>query len=102
MAEARPMVTLADPQSSVQHGRHLGLMRNGVPAFSPMESKVLAAANLALGNDRSGIWIIGRSPTAILLANPAQPVRREDGDRVRFRRIARADHQALAPQVPHG
>ena len=77
------MVTFADPQSSVQHGRHLGLMRNGVPAFSPMESKVLAAPNLALGNDRSGIWIIGRSPTAMLLADPARPLRPKDGEGVR-------------------
>ena len=96
------MVPFAGPQSTVQDGRHPGLMRNGVPAFSPMDRKALAAANLTLGNDPSGIWIIGRSPNAILLADSAQPLRREDGDRVRFRRIARADHQALAPQVPHG
>ena len=83
MAEARPMVTLADPQSSVQHGRHLGLMRNGVPAFSPMDRKALAAANLAPGNDPSGIWIIAHSPTAMLLADPARPLRLKDGEGVR-------------------
>ena len=102
MAEASLMVTFAAPHTTVQDGRHLGLMRNGVPACGPMDRKALAAANLAPGNDPSGIWIIGRSPTAILLPDPARPLRREDGDRVRFRRIDRADHQALAPQVPHG
>ena len=96
------MITGAGPPTTVQDGRHPGPMRSGVPAFGPMDRKALAAASLAPGNDPSGIWIIGRSPTAILLADPARPLRREDGDRVRFRRIARADHQALAPQVPHG
>ena len=102
MADALLRVVSAGPQSTVQDGGRPGLMRYGVPAFGPLDSKVLAAASLALGNDRSGIWIIAHSPTAILLPDPARPLRREEGDPVRFRRIARADHQALAPQVPHG
>ena len=102
MADALLRVVSAGPQSTVQDGGRPGLMRYGVPASGPMDRKALAAASLAPGNDPSGIWIIGRSPTAILLPDPARPLRREDGDRVRFRRIDRADHQALAPQVPHG
>ena len=50
----------------------------------------------------TGWWIIGRSPTAILLPDPARPFLFDVGDRVRFRRIGRAEHEALAPQVPHG
>ena len=105
------MVTVAGPQSTVQDGRHPGLMRLGVPASGPMDRKALAAASLALGNDpgapridvspggpvRAGVsgslttavavggesptgwWIIAHSPTAMLLADPALPVRLEDG-----------------------
>ena len=102
MVEARLMITGAGLPTTAQDGRHPGLMRLGVPASGPLDRKALAAASLAPGNDPSGIWIIAHSPTAMLLADPAQPLRREDGDRVRFRRIGRADHQALAPQVPHG
>ena len=51
MAELGPMVTFAAPHTTVQDGRHLGLMRSGVPACGPMDRKALAAANLALGND---------------------------------------------------
>ena len=102
MADALLRVVSAGPHTTVQNGGRPGPMRSGVPAFGPLDRKALAAANLAPGNDRSGIWIIGRSATAMLLADPARPLRREEGDPVRFRRIPRADHQALAPQVPHG
>ena len=50
----------------------------------------------------TGWWIIGRSPTAILLPDPARPFLFDVGDRVQFRRITRVEHEALAPQVPHG
>ena len=50
----------------------------------------------------TGWWIIGRSPTAILLPDPARPFLFDVGDRVRFRRIGRAEHAALGGQVPHG
>ena len=51
----------------------------------------------------SGWWIIGRSPTAILLPDPARPFLFDVGDRVQFRRIGRAVHEAaLADRVRHG
>ena len=83
MVDALLRVVSAGPQSTVQDGGRPGLMRYGVPASGPLDSKMLAAASLALGNDRSGIWIIGRSPTAMLLADPARPLRLKDGEGVR-------------------
>ena len=51
----------------------------------------------------TGWWIIGRSPTAILLPDPARPFLFDVGDRVQFRRIGRAVHEAaLADRVRHG
>ena len=38
----------------------------------------------------TGWWIIGRSPTRVLTADPARPFLFDVGDRVRFRRIPRA------------
>lgn len=42
----------------------------------------------------TGWWIIGRSPTAILTADPAHPFLFDVGDKVRFRRISRAEYEA--------
>lgn len=42
----------------------------------------------------TGWWIIGRSPTAILTSEPAHPFLFDVGDKVRFRRISRADYEA--------
>lgn len=42
----------------------------------------------------TGWWIIGRSPTRILTADPARPFLFDVGDKVRFRRISRAEYEA--------
>ena len=42
----------------------------------------------------TGWWIIGRSPTRILRDDPARPFLFDVGDKVRFRRISRAEYQA--------
>ena len=42
----------------------------------------------------TGWWIIGRSPTRILTGDPARPFLFDVGDRVRFRRITRAEYGA--------
>ena len=42
----------------------------------------------------TGWWIIGRSPTPILLPDPAKPFLFDVGDRVRFNRIDRATFDA--------
>jgi inhibitor of KinA len=42
----------------------------------------------------TGWWIIGRSPTRILRDDPARPLLFDVGDKVRFRRISRAEYQA--------
>ncbi|WP_054006727.1 5-oxoprolinase subunit B family protein [Cypionkella psychrotolerans] len=42
----------------------------------------------------TGWWIIGRSPTAILTHDPARPFLFDVGDKVRFRRISRAEYEA--------
>ncbi|MES2433221.1 MAG: allophanate hydrolase subunit 1 [Pseudomonadota bacterium] len=42
----------------------------------------------------TGWWIIGRSPTRILTADPAHPFLFDVGDNVRFRRISRAEYEA--------
>lgn len=41
----------------------------------------------------TGWWIIGRSPTRILTADPARPFLFDIGDRVQFRRITRAESE---------
>ena len=41
----------------------------------------------------TGWWIIGRSPTAILTQDPARPFLFDVGDKVRFRRITRAEYE---------
>lgn len=40
----------------------------------------------------TGWWVIGRSPTKILTGNPDRPFLFDVGDRVRFRRINRAEY----------
>lgn len=42
----------------------------------------------------TGWWRIGRSPTRILRDDPARPFLFDVGDRVRFRRIGRAEYEA--------
>ncbi len=42
----------------------------------------------------TGWWIIGRSPTRILTADPTHPFLFDVGDRVQFRRITRAEFEA--------
>lgn len=42
----------------------------------------------------TGWWIIGRSPTRILTADPLRPFLFDVGDRVKFRRITRAAFEA--------
>ena len=42
----------------------------------------------------TGWWIIGRSPTRILTADPARPFLFDVGDKVRFRRISHAEYEA--------
>jgi inhibitor of KinA len=44
----------------------------------------------------TGWWIIGRSPAKILKDDPAKPFLFDVGDRVRFRRITRAEFDARA------
>ncbi len=41
----------------------------------------------------TGWWIIGRSPTAVLTQDPARPFLFDVGDKVRFRRITRAEYE---------
>ncbi len=43
----------------------------------------------------TGWWIIGRTPTRVLTGDDARPFLFDVGDHVRFRRIGRADYQAL-------
>lgn len=43
----------------------------------------------------TGWWIIGRSPTPILTRDPARPFLFDVGDKVRFRRISRAEYEAM-------
>lgn len=42
----------------------------------------------------TGWWVIGRSPTRILTGDPDRPFLFDVGDRVRFRRIRRAEYEA--------
>lgn len=42
----------------------------------------------------TGWWIIGRSPTAVLTGDTARPFLFDVGDKVRFRRISRAEYEA--------
>lgn len=44
----------------------------------------------------SGWWVIGRSPDRVLTGDPARPFLFDVGDRVRFRRIPRADYDREA------
>jgi inhibitor of KinA len=50
----------------------------------------------------TGWWIIGRSPTKILLDDPAHPFRLDVGDRVTFRRIGRGGLAAAGKAASHG
>lgn len=43
----------------------------------------------------TGWWIIGRSPTRVLTGDAARPFLFDVGDQVRFRRITKADYEAL-------
>lgn len=43
----------------------------------------------------TGWWIIGRSPTRVLTGDAARPLLFDVGDRVRFRRISRADFDMM-------
>lgn len=45
----------------------------------------------------TGWWILGRSPTKILRNDPARPFLFDVGDRIRFRRISRAEFEASSP-----
>lgn len=88
----------------------------GVPPALQLDRKPAAVRGIAAGSVLiagpqcivstltmpTGWWIIGRSPTAILLTDPARPFLFDVGDRVRFRRIRRAEHDELARQVAHG
>lgn len=87
----------------------------GVPPSLRLDRKVSAVRGIAAGSVLiagpqcivstltmpTGWWIIGRSPTAILLPDPARPFLFDVGDRVKFRRIDRAEYAAQARQVPH-
>lgn len=48
----------------------------------------------------TGWWIIGRSPTRILTADPAHPFLFDVGDAVRFRRISRAEFDVATFDQP--
>lgn len=66
--------------------------RRGVPAGS-----VLIAGPQCLVSTitmPTGWWIIGRSPTRILTGDSDRPFLFDVGDRVRFRRISRAEYEA--------
>jgi inhibitor of KinA len=60
----------------------------GVPAGSVLIAGAQCLVSTLLMP--TGWWNIGRSPTPILLDDPARPFLMEVGDRVRFRRIDRA------------
>ena len=80
----------------------------GVPAALHLPRKPAALRGVAAGSVivagaqclittltmPTGWWIIGRSPTRIFLDDPARPFLFAIADRVRFRRINRADHDA--------
>ncbi|MCX7302202.1 MAG: allophanate hydrolase subunit 1 [Rhodobacterales bacterium] len=59
-------------------------------------SVIIAAAQCIISTLTmpTGWWIIGRSPTLILRDDPARPFLFDVGDRVRFRRIGRAELEA--------
>lgn len=82
---------LAGVPKPIQHPRKASPVR-GIPAGS-----VLIAGPQCLVSTLTmptGWWIIGRSPTPILIDDPAHPFLFNVGDRVRFRRISRAEHDA--------
>ena len=49
-----------------------------------------------------GFWILGRTPLALYAPDAAEPTLLRPGDRVRFRRIDRAEFDSISAAVPHG
>lgn len=89
--------------SGVPHALHLPrkpVARRGVAAGSV----IIAAAQCLVTSLTmpTGWWIIGRSPTRVLRDDPDRPFLFDVGDIVRFRRIARADFDAAAPELATG
>jgi len=81
----------------------------GVPKAIQLDRKPAAVRGVAAGSViiagpqclvttltmPTGWWIIGRSPTRILTSDPARPFLFDVGDKVRFRRISRAEFAAF-------
>jgi KipI family sensor histidine kinase inhibitor len=49
-----------------------------------------------------GFWILGGTPLRLYDPEAAAPILLEPGDRLRFRRIGRAEHDAIAAAVANG
>jgi len=49
-----------------------------------------------------GFWILGRTPLALYAPDAAEPTLLRPGDRVRFRRIDRAEFDSISAAVPCG
>jgi inhibitor of KinA len=81
----------------------------GVPKAIQLDRKPAAVRGVAAGSViiagpqclvttltmPTGWWIIGRSPTRILTSDPDRPFLFDVGDKVRFRRISRAEFAAF-------
>lgn len=80
----------------------------GVPPVLQLNRKPSPVRDLAVGSVMiagpqclvttlvmpTGWWVIGRSPTPILTGDPTRPFLFDVGDKVRFRRITRAEYDA--------
>lgn len=64
----------------------------------PAGSVLIAASQCIVSTLKmpTGWWIIGRSPTKILTADPARPFLFDPGDRVKFRRISTSEMEHAA------
>ena len=49
-----------------------------------------------------GFWILGRTPLALYAPDAAEPTLLRPGDRVRFRRIDRAEFDSIGAAMPRG
>jgi inhibitor of KinA len=75
----------------------LQLPRKPAPALGVEAGTVIIAGPQCLITTLTmptGWWRIGRSPTRVLTGDPEQPFLFDVGDRVRFRRISRAEFEA--------
>lgn len=80
--------------------QNIQLPRKTVPVRDVAAGSVIIAGPQCLVTTitmPAGWWNIGRSPTKILLDNPDRPLLFDTGDKVQFKRIDRAEFEALRP-----